>query len=102
MLSKILLRQHDNETLFVATTRQCHDNCHKVENDPPDHFYCIFKWQFPPKFGILSLSNPHFKNSIPRSQISPILGQIPHIFGHIVVGNVYSFEEIMWKISQKL
>ena len=43
LLSKILLRQHHYETPFVETTRQCHDNCHEVENDPPDHFYCIFK-----------------------------------------------------------
>ena len=43
LLSKILFGQHDNKTLFVATTRQCHDNCHEVETDPTDHFYCILK-----------------------------------------------------------
>ena len=61
MLSKILLRQHDNDTLFVVTTRQCPDNGHKVENDTPDHFYCIFNETISPKFEILSYQFPTSK-----------------------------------------
>ena len=87
----ILLWQHDNVMATLMKLKMTHLII----------FIAFLSDNLPKNWNFVLIKSPLQKFNSKISNITN-LEMNPHIFGHTVVGDVYSFEEIMWKISQKL